>query len=63
MGDPITYIVGVKRGKNGSLEEFNVDNLGWISKLEAIALVEQEKIDSAVVVRLKSGEPYYKITT
>ncbi|MCG8337587.1 MAG: DUF3892 domain-containing protein [Proteobacteria bacterium] len=59
-GDLITYIIGVKRGKNGSLEEFNVDNLGWISKFEAIALVEQEKIDNAVVVRPKSGEPYLR---
>ena len=59
-GDLITYIIGVKMGKNGSLEEFNVDNLGWISKFEAIALVEQEKIDNAVVVRPKSGEPYLR---
>ncbi|MGK5090450.1 DUF3892 domain-containing protein [Deltaproteobacteria bacterium TL4] len=59
-GDPIIYIIGAKRGKSGRLEEFLVEKRGWVSKSQAIALVEQGEIDNAVVVRPKQGEPYLR---
>ncbi|MCG8334739.1 MAG: DUF3892 domain-containing protein [Proteobacteria bacterium] len=59
-GIPIKNITDARRGTTGSIEEFCVDNKGWISKTEAIVLAEQGHIDNAVVVHPKNENPYLR---
>ena len=59
-GDPIRHITRVEKGRNGRIARFFVDDYGWISRKRAIELVAKAKIDNAVLVQPKNGEPYLR---
>ena len=59
-GEEMKYIIDANRGKSGTIEEYEVERIGWISKEEAIMMTEQEEIDNAVVVRPRNRTPYLR---
>lgn len=59
-GEPIRLITQVERGRDGRIARLFVDDYGWISKKRAIELVAKAKIDNAVLVQPKNGEPYLR---
>jgi hypothetical protein len=59
-GIPIKNITDTKKDKNGTLSEFYVESIGWISKIEAINMIKNELIDNAIVVEPNGNEPYIR---
>ncbi|MGK5095343.1 DUF3892 domain-containing protein [Deltaproteobacteria bacterium TL4] len=59
-GEPMKYVTNAERGKAGTIEKYFVEEKGWLSKFEAVALAENDEIDNAVVVHPKNGQPYLR---
>ncbi|MGK5092123.1 DUF3892 domain-containing protein [Deltaproteobacteria bacterium TL4] len=52
-------IIGARRGRSGEIEEFLIEETGWISKEKAIFLAEQREIN-AVVIQPQNEKPYLR---
>lgn len=52
-------IIGARYSQSGDIEEFLVEEEGWVSKKEVISLAEQGRID-AVVVKPKNRKPHLR---
>lgn len=52
-------IISVRKNKHGIIEEYLLQNLGWLRKREAIRLASIGEID-AVIVKTKSGNTYLR---
>ncbi len=59
-GSEIKYISGVKKHRNGVINAYYIESVGWLPKTEAIKLFEQGEIDNVVIVRPKNKSPYLR---
>lgn len=55
----IKKVLDAKRGKRGILDKFLVDEIGWITKNQAVSMAVKGELD-AVVVKQKSKEPFIR---
>ena len=59
-GVPINNIIDAKKDRRGNLEQFHVENIGWLSKADTIDMIENDRIDNAIVVRPAGKEAYVR---
>lgn len=59
-GEPIQNVIKVKKDVTKIISHFLVDNIGWITKNEAIKLAKQGKIDNVVIVNSKKHGAYLR---
>lgn len=52
-------IAAVKKDKHGTIFQYRIDGLGWISKARAIQLTSQGNIDAVIAIS-RSGNSYLK---
>lgn len=55
----IYQIIHVQKNKNGTIDTYDVDPIGWVSKEECIKLAKLEKLD-VVVCTTQSGKVYLR---
>ena len=59
-GSPIKNIVDAEFGEKRVIQKYLLDDKRWVSKEEAISLVDNDVIDNAVVVRPKKANAYIR---
>ena len=59
-GNPIRNVTAVAKNKKGVIQRYFVENYGWISKIRAVQLATQGKIDNAIPVFPRIGTPIRK---
>ena len=59
-GEPVSEIIDIKRDKKGNIVRYRVEHYGWVSKKKAISLAAKGKIDNAVVVQPRNGDPFLR---
>ena len=59
-GIPIRNIIGVKKNKKRKIEQYLVEEYGWVARKKALTLTSKGLIDNAVVVIPKYGDPYLR---
>lgn len=57
--DPLVRINGVHRGKDRSFQMFQIQDLGWITKDDAIKIAETSNL-CAIIVHMANGSKYLR---
>jgi hypothetical protein len=56
---PLLAIIGTKRGKDHTFQDFQIKDRGWKTKNEAIEIAEKENL-CATIVYMKNGNKYLR---
>ena len=54
------FVTDARRGRNRTIEEYQINGTNWVSKEEAISMAEQDRLDNAIVVHPNNRSPYLR---